>query len=76
MTTKLPDHESEAIRLLDEALAEDYRGNSRFDVTGFSNFFPEEIPEVVGMAWTMYQDWHNADRIDGYDRDLGESPDY
>lgn len=43
-----------AIEIVQEALAEDAREKSHFDATGFDNFCPEEQPETVREAWSIY----------------------
>jgi hypothetical protein len=43
-----------AIKLVQEALAEDARERSHFDATGFHQFFPEENEDTVRQAWLIY----------------------
>lgn len=51
-----------ALRLVEEAFAEDGRQGGEFTADGFSNFFPEHPQPVVDEAWRLYQEWHHAKR--------------
>jgi len=42
-------------------MAEDHREGRRFDADGFSNFFPEDDPELVGEAWKLYDEIRNGE---------------
>ena len=50
----------DAWTLVQEALAEDRRERSKFDVDSFAAFFPEHDPSTVREAWRDYDQLRNA----------------
>jgi hypothetical protein len=48
------------IGLVKEALDEDARAGGKFDAEGFSNFFPEDDPDQVRLAWVIYDEIRNG----------------